>query len=70
MLVIGQQFKWNVVYPGPDGRFGRYGVYPRPTDAAWPVGPDGSPTGFAGVTGPAALPPGGPCGRSTTTSTT
>ena len=42
VLIIGQQFMWNVVYPGPDGRFGRYGVYPRPTDATWPVGPDGS----------------------------
>ncbi len=57
VLVIGQQFKWNVVYPGPDGRFGRYGVYPKPTDATWPPGPDGRPTRFAGVAGPAALPP-------------
>jgi heme/copper-type cytochrome/quinol oxidase subunit 2 len=57
VLIIGQQFAWNVVYPGPDGRFGRYGVYPKPTDDAWPVGPDGSPTTFAGVAGPASLPP-------------
>ncbi len=57
VLVIGQQFMWNVVYPGPDGRFGRYGVYPRPTDTRWPVGPGGTPTTFAGVTGPASLPP-------------
>ena len=57
VLIIGQQFKWNVVYPGPDGVFGRYGVYPRPTDVRWPVGPGGVPTRFAGVAGPAALPP-------------
>ena len=57
VLVIGQQFKWNVVYPGPDGVFGRYGVFPRVTDPLWPVGPGGQPTRFAGVAGPASLPP-------------
>ncbi len=57
VLVIGQQFMWNVVYPGPDGKFGRYGVYPKPTDTRWPVGPGGTPTRFAGVPGPASLPP-------------
>ena len=57
ILVIGQQFKWNVVYPGPDGRLGRYGVFPRPTDLAWPVDKDGGATTFAGVAGPAQLPP-------------
>ena len=56
VLIIGQQFKWNVVYPGPDGRFGRYGVYPHPTDRTWPPGADG-PVRFAGVAGPALLPP-------------
>ncbi len=56
ILVIGQQFKWNVIYPGPDGKFGRYLHYPKPTDAAWPPGPDGTATRFAGVTGPAMLP--------------
>ena len=56
VLVIGQQFKWNVIYPGPDGRFGRYGIFPRPTDVRWPVGPLG-PITFAGVSGPASLPP-------------
>jgi heme/copper-type cytochrome/quinol oxidase subunit 2 len=56
ILVIGQQFKWNVVYPGPDGKFGRYLIYPKPTDLAWPVGPDGEPTRFANVPGPASLP--------------
>lgn len=51
VLVIGQQFKWNVVYPGPDGKLGRYLFFPRPTDTAWP---DGSK--FANVAGPAQLP--------------
>jgi heme/copper-type cytochrome/quinol oxidase subunit 2 len=55
ILVIGQQFKWNVIYPGPDGKFGRYLVYPKPTDLTWPVGADGSPTKFAGVVGPSQL---------------
>ena len=32
VLVVGEQFKWNVVYPGPDGQLGRYLVYPKPTD--------------------------------------
>jgi heme/copper-type cytochrome/quinol oxidase subunit 2 len=56
ILVIGQQFKWNVVYPGPDGKFGRYLMYPKPTDLSWPVGPDGEATVFANVPGPASLP--------------
>ena len=57
VLIIGQQFMWNVVYPGPDGKFGRYGVYPQVTDLAWPLDADGQPTTFAGVAGPASLPP-------------
>lgn len=36
ILVIGQQFKWNTVYPGPDGKVGRYLMFPKPTDTAWP----------------------------------
>jgi heme/copper-type cytochrome/quinol oxidase subunit 2 len=56
ILVIGQQFKWNVIYPGPDGKFGRYLIYPKPTDLNWPVGPDGRPEKFANVPGPASLP--------------
>jgi cytochrome c oxidase subunit 2 len=51
VLVIGQQFKWNVIYPGPDGKLGRYLIYPKPTDAKWP---DGKARG--GAAGPASLP--------------
>jgi cytochrome c oxidase subunit 2 len=53
VLIIGQQFKWNVIYPGPDGKFGRYLIYPKPTDRLWPAG---SQKNFAGVPGPASLP--------------
>jgi cytochrome c oxidase subunit II len=56
ILVIGQQFKWNIIYPGKDGRFGRYLVYPKLTDAAWPHEPGDSKHIFAGVPGPASLP--------------
>ncbi len=51
VLVIGQQFKWNIIYPGPDGQLGRYLIYPKPTDTKWP---DGKSRG--GVAGPALLP--------------
>ncbi len=51
VLVIGQQFKWNVIYPGPDGKLGRYLIYPKVTDAKWPDG-----KARAGVAGPASLP--------------
>jgi heme/copper-type cytochrome/quinol oxidase subunit 2 len=51
ILVIGQQFKWNVVYPGPDGKLGRYLMFPKPTDPRWPGG-----VKFAGVTAPNKLP--------------
>ncbi len=51
ILVIGQQFKWNVIYPGPDGKLGRYLMWPKPTDSRWPGGAK-----FAGVTGPNQLP--------------
>jgi len=51
ILVIGQQFKWNTIYPGPDGEFGRYLSFPKPTDTKWP---DGKKHG--GVDGPAFLP--------------
>lgn len=32
VLVVGEQFKWNVVYPGPDKELGTYLSYPKPTD--------------------------------------
>jgi heme/copper-type cytochrome/quinol oxidase subunit 2 len=43
ILVIGEQFRWNVVYPGPDGKLGRYMVFPQVTDAKWPALPPGDP---------------------------
>lgn len=51
VMVIGQQFKWNIIYPGPDGKFGRYLIFPKPSDLKWPNGEK-----FAGVDGPAFLP--------------
>jgi len=64
ILVIGQQFQWNTIYPGPDGKLGRYLVYPKPTDTKWPdprpaaqrKTPYLFPEGKAGVPGPAFLP--------------
>ena len=50
ILVIGQQFKWNVIYPGKDNKLGRYMIFPKPTDQRWPGG-----IKFAGVAGPAQL---------------
>jgi len=47
ILVIGQQFKWNVIYPGKDNKLGRYLIFPKPTDLKWPGG-----IKFAGVAGP------------------
>ena len=35
IMVIGEQFKWNVIYPGPDGEVGRYLAYPKPSDPAY-----------------------------------
>lgn len=32
VLVVGEQFQWNFVYPGKDGKLGQYLAYPRPTD--------------------------------------
>jgi heme/copper-type cytochrome/quinol oxidase subunit 2 len=51
ILVIGEQFKWNVIYPGKDGKLGRYLIFPKPTDKRWPGG-----IKFANVAGPADLP--------------
>ena len=44
ILVIGEQFNWNVIYPGPDGKLGRYLIYPKPSDAYWPKKADGTAT--------------------------
>ena len=35
VLVVGEQFMWNFVYPGPDQKLGRYMSYPQPTDAKY-----------------------------------
>jgi heme/copper-type cytochrome/quinol oxidase subunit 2 len=29
---VGEQFMWNIVYPGPDGKLGTYLAYPKPGD--------------------------------------
>lgn len=57
VLVVGQQFKWNIIYPGADHKLGRYMMFPRPTDLAWPnPAGDDKPYTFANVKGPAFLP--------------
>jgi heme/copper-type cytochrome/quinol oxidase subunit 2 len=56
LLVVGQQFKWNVVYSGPDGKLGKYLAFPKPTDKEWPRDADNQPVEFANVKGPAELP--------------
>lgn len=64
VLVIGEQFKWSVIEPGPDDRLGGYLVYPEPTDALWPnphitdaaTAAIPPPFDFFGVDGPADLP--------------
>lgn len=35
ILVVGEQFKWNFVYPGPDQKLGRYMAFPQPTDGKY-----------------------------------
>lgn len=35
ILVVGEQFKWNSVYPGPDGQLGNYLNYPRTSSPAY-----------------------------------
>lgn len=56
IMVIGEQFKWNVIYPGPDGKLGRYLLYPKPTDLSWPKLPSDVSYNFPNVPGPAYLP--------------
>ena len=48
---IGQQFKWNIIYPGPDGKLGKYLLYPKPYDPKWPVGKDGKDVASLGYHG-------------------
>ncbi len=55
ILVVGQQYKWNVIYPGPDGKMGRYLIYPKPTDLKWPALPEGASFEFPPVPGPAYI---------------
>src|SRR5215212_7421395 len=31
-MVVGEQFKWNVIYPGPDGKIGKYLMFPKVSD--------------------------------------
>src|SRR5436305_14188764 len=32
IMVVGEQFKWNVIYPGPDGKIGNYLRFPKLSD--------------------------------------
>ncbi len=65
LLVIGEQFAWNTIAPGPDGVVGRYLVFPKPDDPLWPnpqivdatTAMDLPAYQFAGVAGPRELPP-------------
>jgi heme/copper-type cytochrome/quinol oxidase subunit 2 len=41
LMVIGQQFKWNFIYPGPDGKVGKYLNYPKPSDPEYSYLPAG-----------------------------
>jgi len=60
ILVIGEQFQWNVIYPGPDGKLGRYLIYPKPSDSLWPRNAEGPVTVSYGkyqdTKGPADMP--------------
>lgn len=59
LMVIAEQFNWNVIYPGPDGKLGKYLIYPKTTDMKWPKMPPGDTDDLAvttGVPGPAYLP--------------
>jgi len=56
VLVVGEQFKWNVIYPGPKGKIGRFLIYPKTTDLKWPTVPPGKAFTFPNVPGPAYMP--------------
>ena len=32
IMVVGEQFKWNVIYPGADGKVGKYLMFPKVSD--------------------------------------
>jgi cytochrome c oxidase subunit 2 len=32
IMVVGEQFKWNVIYPGADGKIGKYLQFPKLSD--------------------------------------
>jgi len=32
IMVVGEQFKWNVIFPGPDGKIGKYLQFPKVSD--------------------------------------
>ena len=56
MMVIAQQFNWNVVYAGPDGKLGRYLIFPKTTDLRWPTLPEGDTYAWPeNVPGPAFM---------------
>ena len=58
--MIGEQFQWNVIYPGPDGKLGRYLMFPKPSDVLWPPNADGPVTisfgKYQDTKGPAEMP--------------
>ncbi|MDB5318611.1 MAG: hypothetical protein JWN40_242 [Phycisphaerales bacterium] len=61
ILVIGEQFQWNVIYAGPDGKIGKYLIYPKPSDKYWPKNADGTPftlsyKDYQETKGPADMP--------------
>jgi heme/copper-type cytochrome/quinol oxidase subunit 2 len=61
VLVIGEQFQWNVIYAGPDGKIGKYLIFPKPSDKYWPKNADGTPftmsyKDYQETKGPADMP--------------
>jgi heme/copper-type cytochrome/quinol oxidase subunit 2 len=51
IMVIAEQFNWNVIYPGPDGKLGKYLIFPKTTDTKWPKMPPGDADDLAVSTG-------------------
>ncbi len=64
VMVIGERFRWSVIYPGGDNEVGSYLQWPKPDDELWPnplivdMATAAEPPAFtfAGVAGPADLP--------------